>query len=85
MFTGKGVFVGIAAVAALYAVVFVVQSFREMPSGGTSGVGTLVPALLRLLTSPGFWAAAVLLFFAVVFLTARLSRPSFIATVRSTG
>jgi len=73
MFTGKAVFVGIAAVFVLYAGMWVYKSFSQVSGSRTSGPGVIVPNLVWVLTSPVFWGTAVLLFFAVALLTARLS------------
>jgi hypothetical protein len=72
MFTGKTVFLGIAAVVVLFAGIFLVKSFSQISGQRTSGLGALVANLAEVLTSPLFWIAAVFLFFGVVFLTARL-------------
>lgn len=72
MFTGKGVFVGIAAVLVLYAGMWLFKGFSQISGGRTSGTGVIVPNLVWVLTSPAFWVSAVLLFFVVVLLKAKL-------------
>ena len=66
MVTGKTVFVGIAAVLALYIGMWLVKSFSEVSSTRTTGLDTLLPSLVSLLVNPAFWVSAVLVFGAVL-------------------
>jgi hypothetical protein len=73
MFTSKTVFVGIAAVFVLYVGMWVFKGISQISGNRTSGPGVLVANLSGVLTSPVFWCTAVLIFFAAVLLTARLT------------
>jgi len=72
MFTGKGVSVGIAAVLVLYVGMWLFKGFSQISGGRASGTGAIVPTLIAVLRSPAFLVAAVVVFFVVVLLRAKL-------------
>jgi hypothetical protein len=65
MFSAKSILSGLGSVLALYVIVWLYRAFSEVSTTRTSGRDTLGPSFIRILASPGFWIAAILVFFAV--------------------
>ena len=71
MLSLRSVLAGSGAVLALYIALYLYLLYRDFPPDGRQraiGVGALAGQGLELLLSPGFWLAAVAVFFVAAYL-----------------